>query len=128
MNCVSILKWLFKHKSLQTVFRTKHVSLFGNRYEKSEVEKKKETHQQRSKIPQAVMQHNRGNTNFSNFFPSRPFKKKWELRKSVGWWKEVCFVCCILGSFFSEGEKSVIFQLLLQSLICPSHVHNARRV
>ena len=71
MNCVSILKLLFKHKSLQTVFRTKHVSLFGNRYEKSEMEKKKETHQQRSKIPQAVMQHNRGNTNalFSKKFP-----------------------------------------------------------
>ena len=124
MNCVSILKWLFKHKSLQTVFRTKHVSLFGNRYEKSEVEKKKETHQQRSKIPQAVMQHNRGNTNalFSNFFPSRPFKKS-ENFQSVGWWKEVCFVCCILGSvFFGRGKIgyfSVISPKPNMSFTCP---------
>ena len=84
---------------------------FGNRYEKSEMEKKKETHQQRSKIPQAVMQHNRGNTNalFSNFFPSRAFKKS-ENFQSVGWWKEVCFVCCILGSvFFRKGKNRLFF-------------------
>ena len=123
MNCVSILKWLFKHKSLQTVFRTKHVSLFGNRYEKSEMEKKKETHQQRSKIPQAVMQHNRGNTNalFSNFFPSRAFKKVRTFKCRLVEGSLFC-VLYIRVVFFGRGKIgyfSVISPKPNMSFTCP---------
>ena len=87
--------------------------------------KKRRRHiKQRSKIPQAVMQHNRATPTPSfQFFSQAVLLKKSENFQSVGWWKEVCFVCCILGSvFFGRGKIgyfSVISPKPNMSFTCP---------